>query len=54
MAETSIDTEPAGHGLTAAAANFRIVFANPGLRNLQLAFLGSVIGDWAYGTAVMV
>jgi MFS family permease len=30
------------------------VFSNPGLRRLQLAFAGSIIGDWAYAVAVAV
>ena len=30
------------------------VFANPGLRRLNLAFAGSAIGDWAYATAIVV
>jgi MFS family permease len=30
------------------------VFANPGLRRLELAFLGSIVGDWAYAVAVAV
>src|SRR5215469_7341341 len=30
------------------------VFANPGLRRLQLAFAGSIVGDWAYAVAVAV
>src|SRR5262245_24051075 len=30
------------------------VFSNPGLRRLQLAFVGSIVGDWAYATAVAV
>jgi MFS family permease len=30
------------------------VFANPGLRRLQLAFVGSIVGDWAYAVAVAV
>ncbi len=30
------------------------VFTNPNLRNIQLAFAGSVVGDWAYATAVTV
>jgi MFS family permease len=30
------------------------VFRNPNLRRVQLAFAGSAIGDWAYGTAVAV
>jgi MFS family permease len=33
---------------------FRDVFANPGLRRLQLAFVGSMFGTWAYGIAVIV
>ena len=30
------------------------VFANPGLRRLNLAFAGSAIGDWAYATAITI
>jgi MFS family permease len=30
------------------------VFSNPGLRRLQLAFAGSIVGDWAYAVAVAV
>ena len=30
------------------------VFRNPALRKLQLALLGSMVGDWAYATAVAV
>ncbi len=30
------------------------VFRNPGLRRVNLAFSGSLIGDWAYATAVTV
>jgi MFS family permease len=30
------------------------VFANPNLRRMQLAFTGSLIGNWAYATAVAV
>ena len=32
----------------------RTVFTNPGLRRLNLAFGGSLIGDWAYATAIAV
>lgn len=31
-----------------------MVFRNPGLRRLNLAFAGSAIGDWAYATAILV
>ena len=30
------------------------VFSNPGLRRVQLAFVGSIVGDWAYAIAVAV
>lgn len=33
---------------------FREVFANPGLRRLELAWAASMIGTWAYGIAVVV
>lgn len=36
-----------GHALTS-------VFSNPGLRRVQLAFVGSIVGDWAYAIAVAV
>ena len=54
---------PAGrHGLLAAAAtaaretrgSLASVFRNPNLRRIQLALGGSMIGDWAYATAVAV
>ncbi|MGH3347570.1 MAG: MFS transporter [Nocardioides sp.] len=32
----------------------RAVLGNPNLRRVQLAFLGSAIGDWAYATAIVV
>lgn len=34
--------------------SLQAVFRNPNLRRVQLAFAGSAIGDWAYGTAVAV
>lgn len=33
---------------------FGDVFANPGLRRIQLAWAGSLLGTWAYGIAVVV
>jgi MFS family permease len=35
-------------------ASLSSVFKNPNLRKVQLALAGSMIGDWAYGTAVAV
>jgi MFS family permease len=35
-----------------AGRSLRSVFANPGLRRLELAFAGSIVGDWAYAVAV--
>jgi MFS family permease len=35
-------------------ASIRSVFRNPGLRRIELALTGSMIGDWAYATAVTV
>jgi MFS family permease len=35
-------------------ASIRSVFRNPGLRRVELALTGSMIGDWAFATAVTV
>jgi MFS family permease len=40
--------------LSESSRAFRDVFANPGLRRLQLAWAGSILGSWAYGIAVVV
>ena len=37
-----------------AKESLRSVLRNPNLRRIQLAFGGSLIGDWAYGTAIAV
>jgi MFS family permease len=37
-----------------SAAAFAEVFRNPGLRRVQLAWAGSVAGDWAYAVALAV
>jgi MFS family permease len=34
--------------------SIRTIAANPGLRRLNLALAGSMIGDWAYATAIVV
>ncbi len=34
--------------------SLRSVLRNPDLRRIQLAFGGSLLGDWAYGTAILV
>jgi MFS family permease len=36
------------------SASIRSVFRNPGLRRVELALTGSMIGDWAFATAVTV
>ena len=35
-----------------AGRSLKSVFSNPGLRRLQLAFAGSIVGDWAYAVGV--
>jgi MFS family permease len=40
--------------LADSTRSLRDVFHNPGLRRLQLAFAGSIVGDWAYAVAVAV
>ena len=40
--------------LSDSTRSLRDVFRNPGLRRLQLAFAGSIVGDWAYAVAVAV
>jgi predicted MFS family arabinose efflux permease len=35
-------------------ASLRSVFVNPALRRIELALAGSMIGDWAYATAIVV
>jgi len=55
------DVAPAG-GLVAGiqttlrdlGTSIRSVFRNPGLRRVELALIGSMIGDWAFATAVTV
>jgi MFS family permease len=37
-----------------ARDSLRSVLRNPNLRRIQLAFGGSLLGDWAYGTAILV
>jgi MFS family permease len=40
--------------LADAGRSLHEVFRNPGLRRIQLAFAGSIVGDWAYGVGVAV
>ncbi|QZY30308.1 MFS transporter [Nocardioides coralli] len=48
--------EPARPGgrATGTRATLRTVASNADLRRIQLAFLGSSVGDWAYATAIVV
>src|SRR3712207_5124105 len=43
---------PRAFGETMSSA--RLVFANPNLRLVNLALAGSMVGDWAFSTAVTV
>ncbi len=45
---------PTPSPVSEALDSIRRVLANPGLRRIQLAFFGSLLGDWAYGTAMTV
>jgi MFS family permease len=40
--------------LRESARAFRDVFSNEGLRRLELAWAGSIVGTWAYGIAIAV
>src|SRR2546423_1665716 len=40
--------------LAESGTAFREVFANPGLRRIELAWAASILGTWAYGIAVVV
>jgi MFS family permease len=40
--------------LADAGRSLHEVFANPGLRRIELAWAGSIVGDWAYATAFAV
>ena len=55
--EAEPDVAPAG-GVRGALrdtwSSLRSVFVNPALRRIQLALAGSMIGDWAYATAIVV
>ncbi len=48
--------EPGGPrgALRETGRSLSAVFANRNLRRIELAFAGSAIGDWAYGTAMLV
>jgi len=53
------DQDAAPRGVVGAAirdtwTSLRSVFSNPALRRIELALAGSMIGDWAYATAVVV
>jgi hypothetical protein len=43
-----------GAALGETRTSLATVFRNPSLRNINLAFAGSAIGDWAYATAIVV
>jgi MFS family permease len=56
--EASVETPAPDNAITRAlrdtAGSVRSVFRHRALRRIQLALAGSMIGDWAYATAVVV
>ena len=60
--ETDAQDPPPSRGFVAGVrtsvrelgASIASVFRNPGLRRVELALTGSMIGDWAFATAVVV
>ena len=59
MAVEAADSEIAPPGAVRGAlrdtwTSLRSVFVNPALRRIELALAGSMIGDWAYATAIVV
>jgi MFS family permease len=58
MTQTAESSTSALEGARSALAEtwrpLASVFRNPSLRKMQLALLGSLVGDWAYATAVAV
>jgi MFS family permease len=52
--ESTAETGPVRSSLRDARSSIVSVFRNPSLRRIQLALAGSMIGDWAYSTAVIV
>lgn len=47
-------TDAVRNSIRDARTSIASVFRNPALRRMQLALAGSMIGDWAYSTAVIV
>ena len=59
MAVEAADSDVAPPGAVRGAlrdtwTSLRSVFVNPALRRIELALAGSMIGDWAYATAIVV
>ena len=59
MAVEAADADVAPPGAVRGAlrdtwTSLRSVFVNPALRRIELALAGSMIGDWAYATAIVV
>jgi MFS family permease len=52
--ESTTETGAVRGSLRDARSSIVSVFRNPSLRRIQLALAGSMIGDWAYSTAVIV
>ena len=52
--QTPRPVNPVRRAVTETIASLRTVAENPSLRRLNLALAGSLIGDWAYATAIVV
>jgi predicted MFS family arabinose efflux permease len=53
MGDATVPPSPSGP-TPGTLTTLRAVLGNPQLRRVQLAFLGSAVGDWAYATAIVV
>lgn len=47
-------SNPVWASIRETGASIGTVFRNPGLRRVNLAYVGSMIGTWAYSTAILV
>ncbi|HET7172801.1 MAG TPA: MFS transporter [Nocardioidaceae bacterium] len=53
-ADELTSSNPVRASIRETGASIGTVFRNPGLRRVNLAYVGSMIGTWAYSTAILV